>query len=125
MDPLMTFWVFLIGIIIGVIFGITLVYKVAISPLHKKVEKFTSEKESLSTAWDKITEQYASSTEKYPYSIENFRFIGSPIDGVQFEDDQILFVEFKTDKSKLNAKQNKIKKLVKEGKVKWFEFKTK
>ncbi|MCK5112179.1 MAG: endonuclease, partial [Thermoplasmatales archaeon] len=53
------------------------------------------------------------------------RFIGSPIDGVQFEDDQILFVEFKTDKSKLNAKQNKIKKLVKEGKVKWFEFKTK
>jgi len=125
MDPLMTFWVFLIGIIIGVIFGITLVYKVAISPLHKKVEKFTIEKESLSTAWDKVTEQYASSTEKYPYSKENFRFIGSPIDGIQFGDDQILFVEFKTDKSKLNAKQNKIKKLVKEGKVKWFEFKTK
>ncbi|UCF11877.1 MAG: endonuclease [Thermoplasmatales archaeon] len=125
MDPLMTFWVFLIGIIIGVIFGLTLVYKVAISPLHKKVEKFTSEKESLSTIWDKITEQYALSTEKYPYSIENFRFIGSPIDGVQFEDDQILFVEFKKDKSKQNAKQNKIKKLVGEGKVKWFEFKTK
>lgn len=125
MDPLMTFWVFLIGIIIGVIFGITLVYKVAISPLHKKVEKFTSEKESLSTAQGKITEQFALSMEKYPYSTENFRFIGSPIDGVQFEDDQILFVEFKTDKSKLNAKQNKIKKLVKEGKVKWFEFKTK
>lgn len=125
MDPLMTFWVFLIGIIIGVIFGITLVYKVAISPLHKKVEKFTSEKESLSTAQGKITEQFASSMEKYPYSTENFRFIGSPIDGVQFEDDQILFVEFKTDKLKLNAKQNKIKKLVKEGKVKWFEFKTK
>jgi predicted Holliday junction resolvase-like endonuclease len=125
MDPLMTFWVFLIGIIIGVIFGITLVYKVAISPLHKKIEKFTSEKESISTAWDKITEQYASPAEKYPYSKENFRFIGSPIDGVQFEDDQILFVELKTDKSTLNAKQNKIKKLVKEGKVKWFEFKTK
>ena len=125
MDPLMTFWVFLIGIIIGVIFGITLVYRVAISPLHKKIEKLSSEKESSSTVYDKITEQFASSMEKYPYSTENFRYIGSPIDGIQFEDDQILFVEFKTDKSKLNAKQNKIKKLVKEGKTKWFEFKTK
>lgn len=121
----MTFWVFLIGIIIGVIFGITLVYKVAITPLHKKIEKVTSEKESLSTTWDKITEQYASSKEKYPYSKENFRFIGSPINGIQFEDDQILFVKLKKDKSTLNAKQNKIKKLVKEGKVKWFEIKTK
>lgn len=125
MDPLMTFWVFLIGIIIGVIFGITLVYRVAISPLHKKIEKLSSEKESSSTAWGKTTEQFASSMEKYPHSTENFRYIGSPIDGIQFEDDQILFVEFKTDKSKLNAKQNKIKKLVKEGKIKWFEFKMK
>ncbi len=125
MDPLMTFWVFLIGIIIGVIFGITLVYRAAISPLHKKIEKLSSEKESSSTAWGKTTEQFVSSMEKYPYSTENFRHIGSPIDGIQFEDDQILFVEFKTDKSKLNSKQNKIKKLVKEGKTKWFEFKTK
>jgi predicted Holliday junction resolvase-like endonuclease len=125
MDLLMTFWVFLIGIIIGVIFGLTLVYKVAISPLHKKVEKFTSEKEYLSKAYQKITEQFASSTEKYPYSKENFRFIGSPVDGIQFEDNQILFVEFKTEKSKQNATQNKIKKLVKDRKVKWFEFKTK
>ncbi|MCK4416106.1 MAG: endonuclease [Thermoplasmatales archaeon] len=125
MDPLMTFWVFLIGIIIGVIFGLTLVYRAAISPLHKKIEKLSSEKESSSTAWGKTTEQFTSSMEKYPYSTENFRYIGDPIDGIQFEDDQILFVEFKTDKSKLNAKQNKIKKLVKEGKVKWFEFKMK
>lgn len=125
MDPLMTFWVFLIGIIVGVIFGITLVYRAAISPLHKKIEKLSSEKESPSTAWGKTTEQFASSMEKYPYSTENFQYIGSPIDGIQFEDDQILFVEFKTEKSKLNVKQNKIKKLVKEGKVKWFEFKMK
>jgi hypothetical protein len=114
MDPLMTFWVLLIGIIIGVIFGITLVYRAAISPLHKKIGKLTSEKE-----------QFASSMEKYPYSKENFRYIGDPIDGIQFEDDQILFVEFKTEKSKLTTKQNKIKKLVEERNVNWFEFRTK
>ena len=114
MDPLMTFWVLLIGIIIGVILAITLLYRAAISPLHKKIEKLTSEKE-----------QFVSSTEKYPYSMENFRYIGDPIDGIQFEDDQILFVEFKTEKLKLTTKQNKIKKLVKNGNVNWFEFKMK
>jgi len=116
MDPLMTFWIFLIGILVGVISGITLLYRAAISPLHKKIEKLLSEKQLSLTR--KIPEQMAPWMKNYPYSIENFRFIGSPIDGVQFEDDQILFVEFKTD----NTKQNKIKKLVKEGKVKWFEF---
>ena len=125
MDSLMAFWVLLIGIIIGLIFGITLLYRAAISPLHKKIDKLSSEKEHLTASYDKITEQFASSAEKYPYSKENFRYIGDPIDGIQFEDDQILFVKFKTDKSKLNTKQNKIKKLVRERKVNWFEFRTK
>ena len=125
MDPLMTFWIFLIGIIAGLMLGVTLVYRTAISPLHKKVEKLSSEKQSLSTIYGKITEQFAPFMKKYPYSTENFRFIGNPIDGIQFEDDHIIFVEFKTSKSKLTPIQNRIKKLVKEGKIKWFEFRMK
>jgi len=125
MDPFMTFWIFLIGIIVGVIIGVILLYRTAISPLHKKIEKLTAEKKALMTTCEKTTEQHAPSMKQYPYSIERFRFIGTPIDGIQFEDDQILFVEFKTSKSKLSAAQNRIKKLVKEGKVKWFEFRTK
>ena len=121
----MTFWIFLIGITAGVIVGVTLVYRTAISPLHKKIEKLSSEKQSLSTTYGKITEQFAPFMEKYPYAIENFRFIGSPVDGIQFEDDQIIFVEFKANKSKLTTTQNKIKKLIQERKVKWFEFKLK
>ena len=125
MDPLMTFWIFLIGIIIGVIAGITLVYRAAISPLHKKIEKLTTEKQSLSTTYGKITEQFAPFMKNYPYATQNFRFIGSPIDGIQFNDNQILFVEFKTNKSKLTNTQNKIKNLIKNGKISWFEFKIK
>jgi len=121
----MMFWIFLIGIIVGVVGGLTLVYRAAVSPLHKKIKKLTTEKQSLSTTYGRITEQFAPFMKDYPYSTQNFRFIGSPIDGIQFNDNQILFVEFKTNKSKLTSSQHKIKKLVKEGKISWFEFRMK
>ncbi len=125
MDPFMLFWTFLIGIIVGVIGGISLVYRAAVSPLHHKIEKLSTEKQSLSTTYGKITEQFAPFMNNYPYSTKHFRFIGSPIDGIQFNENQILFVEFKTNKSKLTNTQNKIKKLVKERKIAWFEFRMK
>ena len=125
MDPFMAFWIFLIGIIAGLMLGITLVYKSAISPLRKKIEELSSQKQSLSTTYGKITEQFAPFMKNYPYSPENFRFIGNPIDGIQFEEDNIIFVEFKTNKSKLTTSQNRIKKLVENAKIKWFEFRTK
>jgi predicted Holliday junction resolvase-like endonuclease len=120
MDPLMTFWVFLIGIIAGLIAGITLVYRTAVSPLHKKTEKSSDEPSAIS--YDKTIEQSdPTMLNNYPFAYENFRFIGDPIDGIQFEDDRILFVEFKTDQS--NPMKNKMKELVKTGKIEWFEFK--
>ena len=58
----------------------------------------------------------------YPYESSNFRFIGTPIDGIQFEDDKIIFVEFKAGDSRLTAKQEKIKDLINKKKVNWEEF---
>lgn len=117
----MAFWIFLIGIIAGLILGITLVYRTAISPLHKKIEK-SSEKQSSATSYDKTIEQFdPTMLYNYPFAYENFRFIGDPVDGIQFDDDRILFVEFKTDQS--NPMKNKIKELVENGKIEWFEFK--
>jgi predicted Holliday junction resolvase-like endonuclease len=58
----------------------------------------------------------------YPYNHSNFRFIGSPIDGLSFEEDAIVFLEFKTGKSRLSNKQKKIKKMIKSKKVKWKEI---
>lgn len=80
-----------------------------------------SSKQSLSTKYGKMTEQFIPFLEVYPYNEQNFRFLGTPIDGVQFEDDKIVFIEFKTSNSNLTVKQNKIKDLVNRGKV---EFKT-
>jgi len=49
MEILMLFWFFLIGIIVGVIIGLTLVYRTAVSPLHKEIEKLSNEIKLLST----------------------------------------------------------------------------
>lgn len=125
MDPFVIVWIFFLGIIAGVLAGITLVYKVAVNPLHKKVDRIKHEKQSLSTKYGQITEQYAPFMEKYPYNPKKFRFIGTPIDGIQFNPDKIIFVEFKTNDSKKSTIQQQIKKLVKQKKVEWLEFRIK
>jgi len=122
MEILAYIWVFFIGIIFGLILGLIFIYRVAVSPLRRKVEELTQQKQSLSTTYGKITEQFAPFMKSYPFPPENFRFIGSPIDGVQFEDDRIIFVEIKTNTSKLSKEQKRIRKLVQDKKVEWFEF---
>ncbi|MDP3917005.1 MAG: Holliday junction resolvase-like protein [Nanoarchaeota archaeon] len=61
----------------------------------------------------------------YPYDSNNFRFLGSPIDGISFEDDEIVFVEFKTGESQLSKKQKHIRNLVNDKKIIWKEIRDK
>jgi hypothetical protein len=112
MDSLMTVWVFFIGSIIGVIVGVALSYRTAITPLHQRIGKLTSQ-------------QYHSFMKQYPYNPDNFRYIGDPIDGIQFEEDKILFISFKTGNQIRNPEQNHIKNLLEKGNVNWFEWSTK
>ncbi len=55
----------------------------------------------------------------------NFRFIGSPIDGISFDEDEIVFIEIKSGKSNLSNRQRNVKRLVKQRKVRWEEYKEK
>ena len=77
---------------------------------------------SLSSKYGKMTEQFIPFLDSYPYDEQNFRFLGSPIDGVQFEPDRVVLVEFKTAGSQLTKKQKEIRKLVEKGKVEFQEF---
>ncbi len=77
---------------------------------------------SLSASYGRITEQWFPLMEGYPYNSAGFRFLGTPVDGVQFEEDRIVFVEFKSHSSELSAQQKRLKKLVQSGKVTWEEF---
>ena len=122
MDLFMLLWIFILGLLAGFIAGIVLVYRKIASPLKKEKKRIEERKRSLSSLYGKITEQFAPFMERYPYNPKNFRFIGSPIDGIQFEDDKIIFVEFKSSNSKLTEGQKKMKEIVENKKVEWFEF---
>jgi predicted Holliday junction resolvase-like endonuclease len=65
-------------------------------------------KNSLSSKYGKMTEQFMPFLKDYPYDPQNFRFLGTPIDGVQFEEDKIIFIEFKSSNSQLTPRQRQI-----------------
>ena len=67
------------------------------------------------------TEQWLPLAESYPWDPRNFRFLGAPIDGVQFEDDRVVLVEFKSGRSRLSDRQLRIRDLVQSGKVEFRE----
>ncbi len=92
--------------------------------VHKEqLTTLDSQKRSLSTVYGKTTEQFAPFMERYPFNSQDFRFIGTPVDGIQFEDDRVVFVEIKAGRSAgLSPKQERIRRLIQDRKVEWFEF---
>lgn len=86
------------------------------------LEQERTRQRSLSASYGRITEQWFPLMERYPYDSANFRFLGTPVDGVQFEEDKIVFVEFKSSRAELSTAQRRLKKLVQSGKVTWEEY---
>ena len=112
---------FLAAIIVFlVLFTLLLLYK--FSSLQSRFADLEFKKGSQSVKYGKLTEQWIPFSEKFPFSSENFRFLGNPIDGLAFEQDKIVFCEFKTHKAGLSPKQKAIKELVQGKKVYWLEF---
>lgn len=107
----MTSWVFFIGCFIGIILGVILSYRTAVLPLHHRISTLAYQ-----------DEQYHEKMKYYPYDLSRFRFIGTPVHGIQFEDDAILFVRLKEGAVPFTKEQEHIKNLLKDGKVEWFEF---
>lgn len=60
--------------------------------------------------------------DSYPFEPSNFRFIGTPIDGIQFEEDKIIFMEFKTNNSQLSSIQKNVKDLIQRKEIEWREI---
>ena len=87
-------------------------YKNKISTLQKNLTKTTSDKISLSTKYGQISEEFFPLEQSYPYNSKDFKFLGNPIDGIQFNEDKIILIEFKTNKSKLSTKQRHIRNLI-------------
>lgn len=114
----------LIVLVLGCIGGWTYAsyLKRRILNLHAMLDEEKTRQRSLSASYGRITEQWFPLMRNYPYDSAHFRFLGTPVDGVQFEEDRIVFVEFKSNRSELSSQQKRIKKLVEAGKVSWEEF---
>lgn len=74
-------------------------------------------KSSLSSKYGKMTEQFMPFLKDYPYDPCNFRFLGSPVDGIQFEEDKIVLIEFKSAGAVLSPRQRQIAELVRNRRI--------
>ncbi len=101
---------------------ITLYYKRKADRLREQLEDELRRGRSLSTVYGQISEQWFPLMDGFPYDSQSFRFIGSPVDGIQFEEDRIVFCEFKTNRSSLTPIQRRIKQLIESRQVYWEEF---
>jgi len=88
-----------------------------------KYEKTLFHRKSSEVRLGKIGENLAPFVEAWPWDPKNFRFLGNPIDGIQFNEDEIVFVEIKTGKARLSRSQKDFRNLVKAGKVSFVTFK--
>jgi predicted Holliday junction resolvase-like endonuclease len=114
------------GYIILVLFVLCIVLFLLISYYRKKLSAKTEaiteldkQKRSQSIRYGKLAEQFMPFLETYPYDPQDFRFLGTPIDGMQFTEDAIVLVEFKAAGSQLSQRQRAIKRMIEEGAVRF------
>jgi len=113
--------IFLIILVILLIIFLFYFYRKS-SKLEEQFQELSFLKSSQSVKYGKLTEQWIPLSEEFPFDSKNFKFLGQPIDGIQFNEDKIIFCEFKTNTASLNEKQRKIKSLIEGKKVEWFEL---
>ena len=89
---------------------------------QKKYSSLLHQKKSSEVRIGQIGEHIAPFLHDWPWESKNFRFLGNPVDGIQFNEDELIFVEIKTGKSQLSKSQRIIRDLIKEGKVRWAVF---
>lgn len=91
--------------------------------LKRNYQSMLSQKKSSEVRVGKIGENMAPFLKDWPYDPNRFRFLGNPVDGIQFTDDEVIFVEIKTGKSKLTKSQRALRNVLrKEGAVNFATF---
>ena len=75
-----------------------------------------------------FSEQLAPYLPDFPFKPTEAKFIGKPIDFLVFQGmdekniDEVVFVEVKSGKASLNAHERKLKDVIKDKKVRWYEY---
>lgn len=70
----------------------------------------------------RMFEQFAPFTKRFSKEDrENFKFLGKPVDGVIFGQNEITFVEIKTGNSELTENQKRVRDLIQQKKINFWE----
>lgn len=93
-----------------------------IQEAQEALQRMDGAKRSQSTRYGQISEQFAPWMAAWPWDPKRFKFLGDPIDGVQFTDEGIVFVEIKSAGSRLSPVQRQVRDHVEAGRVAWREF---
>lgn len=122
------FMIFLIGVIFILILML-IVQRFKMNALLKK-ERQDAVKRSRAVLGGQMVEQVAPYLPNFPCNPADARFIGKPIDFIGFSGlaekncvDEVLLIEVKTGESKLSEREKEIKNAVKEGRVRYVEYK--
>ena len=97
--------------------------KAKVEKFKTKYEKTLFHRKSSEIRLGLIGENLAPFTEGWPWDSNRFRFLGNPLDGIQFNEDEIIFVEIKTGNARLSKSQKHFRDLIREGKVSFVTFK--
>jgi predicted Holliday junction resolvase-like endonuclease len=89
--------------------------------LKDELKKAQSGLKSAFVRFGKSFEHFVPFIKNFPADKEKTVFLGMPIDFISFDNDYIKFIEVKTGNSQLSPKQNRIKKMIEKGLVKFKE----
>ena len=98
------------------------VLKSKVAAQNEDYKRLLNQKKSSEIRLGRIGENMAPFFTEWPYDQRAFRFLGHPIDGIQFSEDEIIFIEIKTGMARLTTNQKRIRNLVSEGKVRFATF---
>lgn len=122
------FMIFLIGVIFILILML-IVQRFKMNALLKK-ERQDAVKRSRAVLGGQMVEQVAPYLPNFPCNPADARFIGKPVDFIAFSGltennsvDEVLLIEVKTGDSKLSGREKEIKNAVKNGRVRYVEYK--
>ena len=112
----------LLVLVIVLLAAIVLILFRKLIAMQKEFSELLFAKQSQSVKYGKMTEQWIPFVKDFPFNPSDFRFLGSPVDGIVFDESKIVFCEFKTADSVLSEKQKRIRDLVKGKNVEWMQF---
>jgi len=124
-------------ILLVIVLIVLLVYGIKYGGLQRELKEYSKEnvalikqyhkelhfRKSSEVRLGKIGENLAPFVEGWPWDPNSFRFLGNPVDGIQFNEDEIIFVEIKTGKARLSKSQKNFRDLMVAGKVSFVTFK--